>query len=113
LANDEDKPSWERERTITEVKLYEGSSVLWGANPDTPFLGFKNTTPEIIKDQLQSLNRVLRNNAKLSDEAFKSIQVEIENLTLTLKAMEPEPTTSKTVKPREIINILENYKPKF
>lgn len=32
----------EREQAVelTELKLYEGSTVLWGANPDTPFLGF-------------------------------------------------------------------------
>ncbi len=33
-------------RTITELKLYEGSAVLWGANPETPTLGFKGEFKE-------------------------------------------------------------------
>ncbi len=32
---------------LVELKLYEGSTVLWGANPETPFLGFTKGLKDI------------------------------------------------------------------
>jgi HK97 family phage prohead protease len=70
-------------RTITELKLYEGSAVLWAANPETPTLGFKS---EMIKDKKQELNNRLERlikafkGGKFTDETFSLIEIEIKRI---------------------------------
>jgi HK97 family phage prohead protease len=70
-------------RTITELKLYEGSAVLWAANPETPTLGFKS---EMIKDKKQELNNRLERlikafkGGKFTDEMFSLIEIEIKRI---------------------------------
>ena len=44
-------------RTITELKLYEGSAVLWGANPETPTIAFKAESE--LTDKKQELSNRL------------------------------------------------------
>jgi uncharacterized protein len=38
---------------LTELKLYEGSTVLWGANPETPFLGFTKGLQDIDDTRIE------------------------------------------------------------
>ena len=71
-------------RTITELKMYEGSAVLWGANPETPTLGFKGEMD--MKDKKQELsNRLERlikafKGGKFTDEMFSLIEIEIKRI---------------------------------
>lgn len=71
-------------RTITELKLYEGSAVLWGANPETPTLGFKGEME--IKDKKQELSNRLEKlikafkGGKFTDEMFSLIEIEIKKI---------------------------------
>lgn len=71
-------------RTITELKLYEGSAVLWGANPETPTLGFKGEMD--IKDKKQELSNRLEKlikafkGGKFTDEMFSLIEIEIKRI---------------------------------
>jgi HK97 family phage prohead protease len=79
-------------RTITELKLYEGSAVLWGANPETPTLGFKGEMG--IKDKRQELsNRLERliksfKGGRFTDETFSLIEIEIKRIQSELLEIE-------------------------
>ena len=79
-------------RTITELKMYEGSAVLWGANPETPTLGFKGEI--IIKDKKQELcNRLEKliksfKGGKFTDETFSLIEIEIKRIQSELLEIE-------------------------
>ena len=79
-------------RTITELKLYEGSAVLWGANPETPTLGFKGEMG--IKDKKQELsNRLERliksfKGGRFTDETFSLIEIEIKRIQSELLEIE-------------------------
>lgn len=44
----------EQAMELTELKLYEGSTVLWGANPETPFLGFAKNLGGATAEQLNT-----------------------------------------------------------
>jgi len=71
-------------RTITELKLYEGSAVLWGANPETPTLGFKGEME--AKDKRQELSNRLDKlvkafkNGRFTDDTFSLIEIEIKRI---------------------------------
>lgn len=60
---------------IQEVKLFEFSSVLWGANPDTPFLGLKNLDNSQLVDRFDKLYKQLKSGT-VSDETMQLIEIE-------------------------------------
>jgi uncharacterized protein len=60
---------------IQEVKLYEFSSVLWGANPETPFLGLKSLDAKGLQDRFDKLYKQLRS-GNLKDETYELIEIE-------------------------------------
>lgn len=65
---------------ITEVNLWEGSAVLWGANPITPTLEvFKSLTKEEQIDQIQERFKRLRKGLK-SDVDHSLLLIEIKQL---------------------------------
>jgi HK97 family phage prohead protease len=88
-------------RTITELKLYEGSAVLWGANPETPTLGFKGEM--VTKDKKQELsNRLERliksfKGGKFTDEMFSLIEIEIKRIQSELLEIEVIKEITQTV----------------
>lgn len=79
-------------RTITELKLYEGSAVLWGANPETPTLGFKGEME--AKDKKQELSNRLEKlikafkGGRFTDETFSLIEIEIKRIQSELMEIE-------------------------
>lgn len=79
-------------RTITELKLYEGSAVLWGANPETPTLGFKGEME--AKDKRQELSNRLDKlvkafkNGRFTDDTFSLIEIEIKRIQSELLEIE-------------------------
>jgi phage head maturation protease len=92
-------------REITEVELWEGSAVLWGAQPDTPTIGVTKgiTVQERSKDLQSRLNRLCKfiqscqdidESKSLIEIEFKQIQqqlVDLENSTQPAeKAPDPE-----------------------
>ena len=80
-------------RLLQEIRLWEGSSVLWGANENTPTTGIK---AEEFQVKTNLLNELLRN-GELSDETFEMI----EKLLKDIRAMkdsgktDPEPETKE------------------
>jgi HK97 family phage prohead protease len=92
-------------RTITELKLYEGSAVLWGANPETPTLGFKSEfkeTKENLSMRLENLIKAFRGGT-FTDDTFalmeiqiKQIQAELLSLEITETITQSEPSIEPT-----------------
>lgn len=68
-------------RTIKEVKLYEGSNVTLGANPNTPFTGFKSRTISEINDQVLLILKAVKN-GKFTDETFMQLEIALKQLQL-------------------------------
>lgn len=83
---------------ITEVKLFEFSSVLWGANEDTPFTGFKSELEiENVFDRLMKLYKSFRG-GNMTDETYELLEIEIHQLESKLKSQFCE-----TQKPTNIV----------
>ena len=100
------------DRSIKEIKLYEGSNVTLGANPDTPFTGFKSTLKE-VEDRTTTIYKAIRN-GDFTDETFiileyalKQLQQEAYQLGKSLQ----EPSIADTKEP--IIDILKEFNKKF
>ena len=75
-------------RTITELKLYEGSAVLWAANPETPTLAVKS---EVKKEQLANrLEKLLKafKGGRFTDETFALMEIEIKRIQSELLEIE-------------------------
>lgn len=91
IQSDKRKDAANEEETeiteIKEVKLFEGSTVLWGANDQTPFSGFK----EEMKTRIDFVTKVLKIK-DLSDETLSLFEFELFKLQSLLK-QEPSPDT--------------------
>lgn len=77
-------------RTITELKLYEGSAVLWGANPETPTLGFKGEfkeTKENLSLRLENLIKAFRGGS-FTDDTFALMEIQIKQIQAELLTLE-------------------------
>ena len=86
LKDDEEKGI----RIIKEVRMLEGSSVLWGANENTPFAGFKAENAIV---QLSALEKLLRSGAFKQDEVYELIELKIAQIKLALEpisSLEPQ-----------------------
>lgn len=85
---------------ISEVKLYEFSSVLWGANPETPFLGFKGEScVEDAFDRIDKLYKALRT-GNLLDETYNFLEIELNQIKSWITQLankEPNRTTPNNV----------------
>lgn len=64
---------------MKEVKLYEGSNVTLGANPDTPFTGFKNLTLKEVELEHKKILKAFRNGT-FTDETFGLLEVALNTL---------------------------------
>lgn len=84
-------------RTITELKLYEGSAVLWGANPETPTLGFKGeykNTKETLSLRLENLIKAFRGGS-FTDDTFALMEIQIKQIQAELVALEVAETITQ------------------
>lgn len=76
-------------RIIKEIKLYEGSAVLWGANPNTPTIsvGKSITKEDELKEIDKELNILLKcfKNGNFTDNTFELIEIRIEMLQTRIK----------------------------
>jgi uncharacterized protein len=68
-------------RMIKEIKLYEGSNVTLGANPETPFTGFKSLTMAEINDQIAKMIKLLKDGS-LTDEGFGRLEIALKQFQL-------------------------------
>lgn len=95
-------------RTITELKLYEGSAVLWGANPETPTLGFKGEfkeTKETLSLRLENLIKAFRG-GNFTDDTFALMEIQIKQIQaelLTLEITETITQPAEAVEPTPVV----------
>ena len=101
----------ESRNDITEAKLWEYSSVTWGANENTPVVGMKSEfTPQLaeeLTERMDVLYKALRN-GDYTDETFKLIenQFEIIKSKISLVAKnEPSEDTPKADEPIDLLTI--------
>ena len=83
---------------IYEVKLWEGSAVTFGANPNTPFTGFKSA--EEREDRIKTLVKAIKNGT-YTDETFGLIEFELLKLVSLAKTEEPSKITTTVQEPKE------------
>lgn len=94
-------------RVIKEVRMWEGSSVLWGANENTPTLAVKS---EEVMNRLGTLEKMLRDGS-FQDDVFQLLTIEIEKLKKAICSLKP----AEPLEPREaadnsdIFQILKHY----
>lgn len=92
VFNDDDYTK--RYTVIKEVKLYEGSAVLWGANEFTPTLSVgKSASKEEVQCELTKLLTQYESTTKLfktghlSDETFELLDIHMTQLNEKIKAL--------------------------
>lgn len=91
-------------RRIEEIALWEGSAVLWGANPSTPTLSVGKSIKELAVEasgKMDILEKCLRS-GKYSDEFFSLIELQIKSIKqyiadLEIKANQPSVMGTDTV----------------
>jgi len=88
---------------IQEVKLFEGSTVTFGANPDTPFTGFKSQIKNTT-DYISKCKKLLKD-GDLTDETFFLLEYQLKQLERIVEAQ------SQTVKDDEPSNHLSSDLP--
>jgi len=74
---------------ITEIRLFEGSSVLWGANSNTPTIGVKSQIKATLIDEMSKTIKSLRT-GKFTDETFGLLELKLKQLQQYLAEMEDE-----------------------
>lgn len=85
---------------LTELKLYEGSAVTWGANEMTPVTGIKSSDPILkVYDLLERLQKCLTNPI-VSDSNGKAIEALIVKINKLITTQED--STSKEPPANEI-----------
>lgn len=92
-------------RTITELMLYEGSAVLWAANPETPTVGmYKGMAPEEVKETLSGrLEKLLKafKHGSFTDETFSLLEIEIKQIQTAISELATQPVAAATLDPVE------------
>ena len=101
-------------RSISEVKLYEGSNVTMGANPETPFTGFKSLTIKDINEDIKKITSVLKTGT-VSDECFIQLEIALKQLVKagyelgTQKALNIEEPPQSTLEVDSLIAIFKKH----
>ena len=102
-------------RMIKEIKLYEGSNVTLGANPETPFTGFKSLTMAEINDQIAKMIKLLKDGS-LTDEGFGRLEIALKQFQLeafnlgknSLSDAEPTSVTPEQDEPNILTELIKH-----
>jgi HK97 family phage prohead protease len=93
-------------RTITELMLYEGSAVLWAANPETPTISiYKGMDAEVVKETLNGrLEKLLKafKHGTFTDETFSLLEIEIKQIQTAINEITTQPA-AKAVEPESTV----------
>ena len=89
---------------IKEIMLWEGSSVTWGANEETPSTGVKSLFKDDtnIKTEIDRIQKFLRK-GDVTDDTFEMLEYKLEQLKL-LPSQEEEPPSHE--EPVDVLNAL-------
>lgn len=86
-------------RLIKEILLYEGSAVLWGANPNTPTLTVgKSASPDDIVCRYKQLTKAFKE-GNYTDETFAILDAQIKQIEQDMAAKYLQSIESKTTDP--------------
>ena len=85
-------------RVIKEVKLYEGSAVLWGANPETPTISVKSQSKEDLNNRLEKLLKAFRN-GKFTDDTFALMEIQIKKIQADLLELDITQSAQSAIEP--------------
>ena len=66
-------------RILKELKLYEGSNVTMGDNPETPFTGFKSMSITETNDKITTILKFFKNGT-VTDETFQLLEIALKDL---------------------------------
>jgi HK97 family phage prohead protease len=98
------KSDWQNDskqvRVIKEVKLYEGSAVLWGANPETPTISVKSQSKEELNNRLEKLLKAFRN-GKFTDDTFALMEIQIKKIQADLLELDFTQSVQSTIEPKQ------------
>ena len=89
---------------IKEILLFEGSAVLWGANPNTPTIEVGKSTEEVMSQheklskELSLLLKSLKD-GRFSDEAFEFIEIRVAQINEAIKSLISIESTPKAEEP--------------
>ena len=109
---------------ITEARLFEGSAVLWGANPDTPVMGVTKAIKslfddaeldeaELIQARFDRLIKRIQED-KFSDTNKSLLMIELMRLQTSYKAMKPGvKPTSPELSPGALEDIFASFNHKL
>ncbi len=105
---------------ITETKLFEGSTVTWGANENTPLTEIKGMdNPQLVLERYDKISKLLRKGS-LTDETCQLLELEVLNLQkhyndlqTALKNKQPVAATVPDFEPQKIETILDNSLNRF
>jgi HK97 family phage prohead protease len=92
---------------ISEVKLYEGSTVTFGANENTPFTGFKSMTATEAVQKMQTISKAFRR-GDFTDDTFNLLEIQMKQLEQFIidqysqEKAEPEQSTQAEILPSDI-----------
>jgi len=103
-------------RFLKELKLYEGSNVTLGANPDTPFMGLKSKSLKDLNDEVLLITKAMKNGT-FTDDTFVLLEIALKKLQLEAyelgkKSLTPKPSidTSLPAEPSlETIKTIINF----
>jgi len=102
-------------RTIIECKLWEGSSVTWGANAMAQNISAKSLTKDEIFQKMNAVTKAIRNGKYENEDLFDSLEIYFKQLQtlindLTTKAAEiaPKPETDDMDAALSILRTLKN-----
>jgi uncharacterized protein len=100
---------------IDEVKLFEGSTVTFGANENTPFTGFKNMTPEKAIERVKRMTTAVRSGT-FTDDTFHLLEIQLKQLEqfiidqlIPQDEISPEESTKSEVLPDKVDAIFEAF----
>lgn len=83
---------------IKEVRLWEGSVVTWGANSNTPFVGFKGMNKEMAMDQLFHFTKALKDGT-FSNKTFHLLEIGLEQIKSYIDSLETGPEVTPPTEP--------------
>jgi hypothetical protein len=98
---------------ISEAKLMEGSTVTWGANENTPYMGLKSLTKDNINDRIDKVCKALKI-GELSDDLFIKLEIELQSIkTFISQLKQPSEDTADIITEKanaDVVNFLKQLK---
>lgn len=115
-----DQKSAAGHKQLTEVKLWEGSSVTWGSNWDTPVTGMKEMSPEEkirvaekYNQRIEKLCKALRDGT-YTDDTFILLEIQLKQIQghyeSLIKSIQPGLPTGGGDEPTDRVNLSEIFK---